>query len=39
MMAENLFSSKAILPDVNALYLNSVALHEWVGIIGYKLFR
>ena len=39
MMAENLFSCKAILPDVNILYLNSVALHEWVGIIGYKLFR
>jgi len=39
MMAENLFSPKAILPDVNALYLNSVALHEWVGIVGYKLFR
>ena len=39
MMAENLFSSKAMLPDANVLYLNSVALHEWVGIIGYKLFR
>ena len=39
MMAENLFSPQAILPDANVLYLNSVALHEWVGIIGYKLFR
>ena len=39
MMAENLFSPKAILPDVYAFQLNSVALHEWVGIIGYKLFR
>ena len=39
MMAENLFSPKAILPDVNAFQLNSVALHEWVGIVGYKLFR
>jgi len=39
MMAENLFSPKAILPDVNVLYLNSVALHEWVGIVGYKLLR
>ena len=39
MMADNLFSPKAILPDVNAFQLNSVALHEWVGIIGYKLFR
>ena len=39
MMAENLFSPKAILPDANVLYLNSVALHEWVGIIGYTLLR
>ena len=39
MKADNLFSPKAILPDVNAFQLNSVALHEWVGIIGYKLFR
>ena len=39
MMAENLFSSKAILPDVNTLSLNSIALHEWVGIVGYQLFR
>jgi len=39
MMAENLFSPKAILPDVYAFQLNSVALHEWVGLIGYKLFR
>ena len=39
MMAENLFSPKAILPDVNAFYLNSTAFHEWVGIVGYKLLR
>ena len=39
MMAENFFSPKAILPDVNAFYLNSTAFHEWVGIIGYKLLR
>ena len=39
IMADNLFSPKAILPDVNAFQLNSVAFHEWVGIIGYKLFR
>ena len=39
LMAENLFSPKAILPDVNAFYLNSTAFHEWVGIIGYKLLR
>ena len=39
MMADNFFSPKAILPDVNALYLNSVAFHEWVGIVGYGVFR
>jgi len=39
MMAENLFSPKAILPDVNAFYLNSAAFREWVGIVGYGLFR
>ena len=39
MMADNFFSPKAILPDVNALYLNSVAFHEWVGIVGYSIFR
>ena len=39
MMAENFFSPKAILPDVNAFYLNSTAFHEWLGIIGYKLLR
>ena len=39
IMAENFFSPKAILPDVNAFYLNSTALHEWVGIVGYKLLR
>ena len=39
VMAENFFSPKAILPDVNAFYLNSTAFHEWVGIVGYKLLR
>ncbi len=27
------------LPNSNALGPNSVVFHEWVGIIGYKLFR
>ena len=30
---------KAILPDPNVFMLNSVAFHEWVGIVGYKVFR
>lgn len=28
-----------ILPDPYTFYLNSVAFHEWIGIIGYQLFR
>lgn len=39
MMAENMFSFKALLPDVNAFQLNCLALHEWVGIVGYKVLR
>ena len=30
---------KAILPDPTVFYLNSVAFHEWVGIVGYSIFR
>lgn len=33
------FSIVELLPDSAAFMLNCVALHEWVGIIGYKLFR
>lgn len=29
----------SILPDPNVFALNSVALHEWVGIVGYIMFR
>jgi uncharacterized SAM-binding protein YcdF (DUF218 family) len=39
MMAENLFFPKEILPDANAFYFNSVAFREWIGIVGYTLFR
>ena len=39
MMAENLFLPRAILPDANAFYFNSVAFREWIGIVGYALFR
>lgn len=28
-----------LIPDFNVFALNSVALHEWVGIVGYKVFR
>ena len=30
---------KMLLPDPNVFYLNSTAFHEWVGIVGYKVFR
>ena len=30
---------KVLLPDPNVFMLNSVAFHEWVGIVGYKVFR
>ena len=30
---------KMFLPDPNVFMLNSVAFHEWVGIVGYTLFR
>lgn len=33
------FSLKEFIPDVNILALNTSALHEWIGIAGYKLFR
>ena len=28
-----------LLPDANVFYLNSAALHEWVGIVGYGVLR
>ena len=30
---------KMVLPDPNVFYLNSTAFHEWVGIVGYTIFR
>ncbi|MBE6383049.1 MAG: YdcF family protein [Lentisphaerae bacterium] len=30
---------KMLLPDPNVFMLNSVAFHEWVGIVGYTIFR
>ena len=37
--AERSFSFALFMPDPAAFMGNSVALHEWVGIVGYKLFR
>lgn len=42
---ENMFTAektpllKMLLPDPNVFMLNSVAFHEWVGIVGYGVFR
>ena len=29
----------SVLPDAYMLHLNSVAVHEWVGIVGYEVMR
>ena len=39
IMAKQALWMRALIPDYNAFYLNSVALHEWVGIVGYAVFR
>ena len=39
MMAARPFSFTDCLPDPGTFMGNSIALHEWVGIVGYKLFR
>ena len=38
-MAEKTPLFKLLLPDPNVFTLNSVAFHEWVGFVGYKVFR
>lgn len=39
MAAARPFSIMNFLPDPGAFMGNSIALHEWVGILGYKFFR
>ena len=39
MAARRLCGFKAVLPDAYMLHLNSVAVHEWVGIVGYGVMR
>ena len=29
----------SMVPDAYVFYLNSMALHEWIGIVGYGVFR
>ena len=39
IMAEKTPLFKMLLPDPNVFMLNSLAFHEWVGIVGYRVFR
>ena len=39
MAAKKRLGCKAVLPDAYSLYLNSVAVHEWIGIVGYGVLR
>ena len=39
MIAKRAFAMRSLLPDFNVFALNSVAFHEWVGIVGYKFLR
>lgn len=39
IVAARPFSFSDFLPDPGVFMGNSVALHEWVGIVGYRLFR
>ena len=39
LMAEKTPLFKMLLPDPNVFMLNSVAFHEWVGIVGYRVMR
>ena len=39
MMAKKISFPQAFLPDHNVFLLNFVAFHEWVGIVGYAVFR
>lgn len=38
-MVKKSFSGKEFVPEVAILTLNTAALHEWIGIVGYKVFR
>lgn len=39
LYAARAFSAMAIIPDVNGFLANSVAFHEWLGIVCYSLFK
>lgn len=37
--AKNPLALEILLPDIGILALNTATLHEWIGIVGYKVFR
>lgn len=39
MVAKWKFSLELVMPSGYSFMLNSVAFHEWVGIVGYKILR
>ena len=39
LKVKNPFALDMLMPNVDILAHNSAALHEWIGIVGYKLFR
>ena len=36
---DDFISFELLIPDVHTLSRNTDALHEWIGIVGYKVFR
>lgn len=39
MAVARVWSPLELLPNLSSLMWNSVAFHEWLGILGYRLFR
>ncbi|MBQ4199729.1 MAG: YdcF family protein [Kiritimatiellae bacterium] len=39
LYAAKVFSTMAVIPDVNGFLANSVAFHEWLGILCYSFFK
>ena len=39
LKVKNPFPLDMLMPDVGILALNTAMLHEWIGMVGYKVFR
>lgn len=39
LKAKNPLAIEILLPDIGILALNTATLHEWIGIVGYKVSR